>query len=480
MPFAACGDGIVALTEQCDDGNELPGDGCSELCGVEPGARCEGEPSTCARTLCGDGIAQGIEACDDGNERDGDGCSARCEREPDCAGTACQASCGDGFVVGETCDDGNRLDRDGCSASCEVELGSVCRAAATCELVAGQCTRRVPVVFRDFSNLQPDFGNNVCNARATGAVSRFLDVSRKPALAGGTAVTEACLSTPESFAAWFTDAPDRPTLGGELLLFDDGLGGYTNRFGAEGQRFQVPQTAAAFDGTPLFFPVDTLGGPTAQPAPASIPVQYGVPQVTAESTLFPGAPNHNFAFTAQLEVPFLYDAASVASLTIAADDDVWVFVNGTLALDLGGVHEPITASLLIDGSIGSVTTRVQDGATETAVLPGDNFGLLRDAVHLLSIFHAEREPPVSSLLLQMSGLGPAPSQCQSICGDAVLSFSEECDDGVNDGGYGECGPGCRLGPYCGDGIAQAELGESCDAGPILSANCRGCRVVAAN
>jgi len=22
---------------------------------------------------------------------------------------------------------------------------------------------------------------------------------------------------------------------------------------------------------------------------------------------------------------------------------------------------------------------------------------------------------------------------------------EECDDGVNDGGYGECGPGCKLG-----------------------------------
>jgi hypothetical protein len=52
------------------------------------------------------------------------------------------------------------------------------------------------------------------------------------------------------------------------------------------------------------------------------------------------------------------------------------------------------------------------------------------------------------------------------CGDGVVSsqFGELCDDGVNDGGYGECGEGCVLGPRCGDGIVQAEF-EECDAGP---------------
>jgi LPXTG-motif cell wall-anchored protein len=30
-----CGDGITELTELCDDGNTVDGDGCSSTCGVE-------------------------------------------------------------------------------------------------------------------------------------------------------------------------------------------------------------------------------------------------------------------------------------------------------------------------------------------------------------------------------------------------------------------------------------------------------------
>jgi cysteine-rich repeat protein len=32
---STCGDGMHAHGEQCDDGNQTPGDGCSELCGLE-------------------------------------------------------------------------------------------------------------------------------------------------------------------------------------------------------------------------------------------------------------------------------------------------------------------------------------------------------------------------------------------------------------------------------------------------------------
>lgn len=34
-----CGDGLV-VGEACDDGGRVPGDGCDELCQVEPGYSC--------------------------------------------------------------------------------------------------------------------------------------------------------------------------------------------------------------------------------------------------------------------------------------------------------------------------------------------------------------------------------------------------------------------------------------------------------
>lgn len=57
---------------------------------------------------CGNGDLDGDEDCDDGGNRAGDGCT------PDCL-----FECGNGVLdLGELCDDGNRLDGDGCPADC--------------------------------------------------------------------------------------------------------------------------------------------------------------------------------------------------------------------------------------------------------------------------------------------------------------------------------------------------------------------------
>src|SRR6478609_11821000 len=77
-----------------------------------------------------------------------------------------------------------------------------------------------------------------------------------------------------------------------------------------------------------------------------------------------------------------------------------------------------------------------------------------------SVFHAERNPTGSSFKLTLSGFENSPTECTPICGDGIVSLGEECDDGKNDGGYGECAPGCVQGPRCGDGIVQH--GEDCD------------------
>jgi len=46
---------------------------------------------------------------------------------------------------------------------------------------------------------------------------------------------------------------------------------------------------------------------------------------------------------------------------------------------------------------------------------------------------------------------------------SILPTGKECDDGVNDGGYGEMRPGCKLGPRCGDSVRQQPQ-EQCDDG----------------
>jgi len=62
-----CGNGVVEFGEDCDDGNTVNGDGCSDECLIEK--------------FCGNGFIEDSEECDDGNNDDGDGCSAKCTYE---------------------------------------------------------------------------------------------------------------------------------------------------------------------------------------------------------------------------------------------------------------------------------------------------------------------------------------------------------------------------------------------------------------
>jgi cysteine-rich repeat protein len=79
-----CGDGASRLGEECDDGNENSGDGCSTDCEVETGFVCTGSPSNCTFVTpftCGDGSILSPESCDDGGAALGDGCSDICRVE---------------------------------------------------------------------------------------------------------------------------------------------------------------------------------------------------------------------------------------------------------------------------------------------------------------------------------------------------------------------------------------------------------------
>jgi cysteine-rich repeat protein len=94
-----CGNGILDDGEECDDGNDLSGDGCSSGC--------------IAEGVCGDGIADPSEECDGSDPDHGVECDGAC---------LLVRTCGDGWLdPGETCDDATGLPVPGCDSQCQME-----------------------------------------------------------------------------------------------------------------------------------------------------------------------------------------------------------------------------------------------------------------------------------------------------------------------------------------------------------------------
>ena len=109
----------------------------------------------------------------------------------------------------------------------------------------------------------------------------------------------------------------------------------------------ITTPSVKYDGTPVFFPLDDQKESKDDPwIVAKIPTQYGY-NWEIESDIIPGAKAHNFHFTTQVTYWFKYDAKAMARLDFTGDDDVWVFVNDKLAVDLGGVHQPVDGSVSI-------------------------------------------------------------------------------------------------------------------------------------
>jgi fibro-slime domain-containing protein len=80
-----------------------------------------------------------------------------------------------------------------------------------------------------------------------------------------------------------------------------------------------------------------------------------------------GTPDHNFHFTFELHTEFIHREDEDQRFTFRGDDDVWVFIDGRMVIDLGGVHGAIEQTIELN-----------------------RLGLADGEIHKLSFFFAER------------------------------------------------------------------------------------------
>jgi fibro-slime domain-containing protein len=198
----------------------------------------------------------------------------------------------------------------------------------------GDCGNVLFPTIRDFTEQHPDF-EHYTGSGLPGIVQPDLGPDQKPVYAhpGGTAHT----TGPNEFAQWYNDVPGvNMSLQTQIQFVESSPGVFLYDNGN-------------------FFPIDNQGfgnGP---------------------------APQHNFLFTTETHTTFTYKGGEV--FTFRGDDDLWVFVNGKLAIDLGGLHPAMEQTVSFDALASTL-------------------GISIGQSYAMDIFHAERHTSESNFRIE--------------------------------------------------------------------------------
>ncbi|MFO7561167.1 MAG: fibro-slime domain-containing protein [Enhygromyxa sp.] len=315
LALTGCGDDQATDSSDSGAGSETgtDGDDMSEAEGSEAeaeGSEAEAEGDGDGDSGDGDGDGDSGDGDGDGDSGDGDGDGDSGDGDGDSGDGDGDSGDGDGDSGdgdGDSGDgDGDSGDGDGDSGDGDGDSGDGDGDSGDGDGDSGDgdgdndlCNTTLYSTVRDFQIAHPDFQYEI--GVDPGIVEVDLGPDDKPVYAGDP--TTPTTTGVDNFNQWYNDVdgvniPFEVPI--ELVEVQEGIYEYSNN---------------------AFFPINDQG--------------WG-----NEGN------SHNYHFTLELHTSFTYQGGEV--FTFEGDDDLWVFVNGKLGIDLGGVHPPLEGSIDMD------------------------------------------------------------------------------------------------------------------------------------